>query len=177
MASQGELLDTNHGVDADPQETREWQEALASVIEHEGPARAHFLIQQMIAQAREEGIDMPYSATTEYLNTIPVDQQPPYPGDPDIEIRIRNYIRWNAMAMVVRANRNTNVGGHIASFAAQAALYDVGFNWFWRAQNETQRGDLIFFQGHSVPGVYARAFLMDLLTEDHFGAGQSSTKR
>ena len=128
MASQGELLDTNHGVDADPQETREWQEALASVIEHEGPARAHFLIQQMIAQAREEGIDMPYSATTEYLNTIPVDQQPPYPGDPDIEIRIRNYIRWNTMAMVVRANRNTNVGGHIASFAAQAALYDVGFN-------------------------------------------------
>ena len=166
MASQGELIDTNHGVDADPQETREWQEALASVIEHEGAERAHFLIQQMIAQAREEGINIPYSATTEYLNTIPADQQPPYPGDPDIEIRIRNYIRWNAMAMVVRANRNTNVGGHIASFASQAALYDVGFNWFWRAQNETQRGDLIFFQGHSIPGVYARAFLMDLLTED-----------
>ena len=166
MASQGELIDTKHGVDADPQETREWQEALASVIEHEGAERAHFLIQQMIAQAREEGINIPYSATTEYLNTIPADQQPPYPGDPDIEIRIRNYIRWNAMAMVVRANRNTNVGGHIASFASQAALYDVGFNWFWRAQNETQRGDLIFFQGHSIPGVYARAFLMDLLTED-----------
>lgn len=166
MASQGELIDTNHGVDADPQETREWQEALASVIKHEGAERAHFLIQQMIAQAREEGINIPYSATTEYLNTIPADQQPPYPGDPDIEIRIRNYIRWNAMAMVVRANRNTNVGGHIASFASQAALYDVGFNWFWRAQNETQRGDLIFFQGHSIPGVYARAFLMDLLTED-----------
>ena len=166
MASQGELIDTNHGVDADPQETREWQDALASVIEHEGAERAHFLIQQMIAQAREEGINIPYSATTEYLNTIPADQQPPYPGDPDIEIRIRNYIRWNAMAMVVRANRNTNVGGHIASFASQAALYDVGFNWFWRAQNETQRGDLIFFQGHSIPGVYARAFLMDLLTED-----------
>ena len=166
MASQGEPLDTNHGVDADPQETREWQDALASVIEHEGAERAHFLIQQMIAQAREEGINIPYSATTEYLNTIPADQQPPYPGDPDIEIRIRNYIRWNAMAMVVRANRNTNVGGHIASFASQAALYDVGFNWFWRAQNETQRGDLIFFQGHSIPGVYARAFLMDLLTED-----------
>ena len=166
MASQGEPLDTNHGVDADPQETREWQEALASVIEREGAERAHFLIQQMIAQAREEGINIPYSATTAYINTIPADRQPPYPGDPDIEIRIRNYIRWNAMAMVVRANRNTNVGGHIASFASQAALYDVGFNWFWRAQNETQRGDLIFFQGHSIPGVYARAFLMDLLTED-----------
>ncbi len=166
MASQGEPLNTNHGVDADPQETREWQEALASVIEREGAERAHFLIQQMIAQAREEGINIPYSATTAYINTIPADRQPPYPGDPDIEIRIRNYIRWNAMAMVVRANRNTNVGGHIASFASQAALYDVGFNWFWRAQNETQRGDLIFFQGHSIPGVYARAFLMDLLTED-----------
>ena len=166
MASQGEPLDTNHGVDADPQETREWQEALASVIEREGAERAHFLIQQMIAQAREEGINIPYSATTAYINTIPADRQPPYPGDPDIEIRIRNYIRWNAMAMVVRANRNTNVGGHIASFASQAALYDVGFNWFWRAQNETQRGDLIFFQGHSIPGVYSPAFLMDLQTED-----------
>ena len=182
MASQTDTFDANRGVDADPQETQEWQEALTSVIEHEGAERAHFLIERMIAQAREEGIDIPYSATTEYLNTIPADQQPMYPGDPDIEIRIRNYIRWNAMAMVVRANRDTNVGGHIASFASQAALYDVGFNWFWRAQNAKQRGDLVFFQGHSVPGIYARAFLMDVLTEDqlnHFrqevdGKGLSS---
>ena len=152
--------------DTDPQETREWQEALSGVIEHEGTDRAHFLIEQMIAQAREEGIDIPYSATTEYINTIPVDRQPNYPGDADIEIRIRNYIRWNAMAMVVRANKHTNVGGHIASFASQAALYDVGFNWFWRAQNENHGGDLIFFQGHSIPGVYARAFLMGLLSEE-----------
>lgn len=152
--------------DTDPQETREWQEALTGVIEKEGAERAHFLIEGMIAQAREEGIDIPYSATTEYINTIPVDQQAKYPGDADIEIRIRNYIRWNAMAMVVRANRNTNVGGHIASFASSAALYDVGFNWFWHAQTEQHLGDLIFFQGHSIPGVYARAYLMGRLSEE-----------
>ena len=139
--------------DSDPQETREWQEALTGVIGQEGPDRAHFLIEQMIAQAREEGIDIPYSATTEYINTIPADRQPKYPGDADIEIRIRNYIRWNAMAMVVRANRDTNVGGHIASFASSAALYDVGFNWFWRGQDDASGGDLVFFQGHSIPGV------------------------
>ncbi len=152
--------------DSDPQETREWLDALSGVIGHEGTDRAHFLIEQMIAQARAEGIDIPYSATTEYVNTIPVDRQPKYPGDATIEIRIRNYIRWNAMAMVVRANRNTNVGGHIASFASSAALYDVGFNWFWRAQSENHGGDLVFFQGHSIPGVYARAHLLGRLTDE-----------
>ena len=152
--------------DSDPQETREWQEALTGVIGQEGTGRAHFLIEQLIAQAREQGIDIPYSATTEYINTIPVDRQPMYPGDATIEIRIRNFIRWNAMAMVVRANRDTNVGGHIASFASSAALYDVGFNWFWRAQNEEHGGDLIFFQGHSIPGVYARAHLLGRLTDE-----------
>ena len=116
--------------DPDPQETREWQDALTGVIANEGTERAHFLIEQMIAKAREAGIDIPYSATTEYVNTIPTDQQPQYPGDATIEIRIRNYVRWNAMAMVVRANRDSNVGGHIAAFASSAALYDVGFNWF-----------------------------------------------
>ena len=138
--------------DSDPQETRVWQEALTGVIGQEGTDRAHFLIQQLIAQAREEGVDIPYSATTEYVNTIPVDRQPRYPGDPDIEIRIRNYLRWNAMAMVVRANRDTNVGGHIASYASSAALYDVGFNWFWRGQNEQPGGDLVFCPRHSIPG-------------------------
>jgi pyruvate dehydrogenase complex dehydrogenase (E1) component len=111
--------------DADPQETKEWQDALDSVIDREGARRAHYLIERMIEQARGEGIDIPYSATTEYINTIPTDQQPKYPGNPDLEIRIHNYIRWNAMAMVVRANKDTNVGGHIASFASAAALYDV----------------------------------------------------
>ncbi|WP_263770581.1 pyruvate dehydrogenase (acetyl-transferring), homodimeric type [Propionivibrio soli] len=153
-------------VDGDPQETQEWSEALSGVIEKEGTNRAHFLIEQLIAHAREEGINIPYSATTEYVNTIPADQQPKYPGDTTIEIRIRNFIRWNAMAMVVRANRNTNVGGHIASFASSAALYDVGFNWFWRAQTDDFAGDLVFFQGHSVPGVYARAHLMGRLNDE-----------
>jgi pyruvate dehydrogenase E1 component len=132
----------------------------------EGAERAHFLIECLIAQARQEGIDIPYSAATEYVNTIPVDQQPKYPGNADLEIRIHNYIRWNAMAMVVRANRDSNVGGHIASFASAAALYDVGFSWFWHAPSEQHGGDLIFFQGHSVPGVYARAHLLGRLTDE-----------
>ena len=139
--------------DADPQETQEWQDALSGVIEREGAERAHFLIEGLIAQAREAGVDIPYSATTEYVNTIPVELQPKYPGNADLEIRIHNYIRWNAMAMVVRANKNSNVGGHIASFASAAALYDVGFSWFWHAPSEQHGGDLIYFQGHSVPGV------------------------
>src|SRR5664279_2531424 len=160
MAVIPENVPTSAPDDADPQETREWREALAGVIEKEGIDRAHFLIEQMITQAREEGIDIPYSATTEYVNTIPADRQPKYPGNATIEIRIRNYLRWNAMVMVVRANRDTNVGGHIASFASSAALYDVGFNWFWRAQTDQYAGDLVFFQGHSIPGVYARAYLM-----------------
>ena len=166
MAARPENADMPVDQDNDPQETQEWQDALTGVIEHEGTGRAHYLIQQMIAHAREEGIDIPYSATTEYINTIPADRQPKYPGDADIEIRIRNYIRWNAMAMVVRANRDTNVGGHIASFASSAALYDVGFNWFWRAQTENHGGDLVFFQGHSIPGIYSRAYLMDRLSEE-----------
>ena len=111
MAARPENAEMPVDQDTDPQETQEWQDALTGVIEHEGTDRAHFLIEQMIAQAREEGIDIPYSATTEYINTIPADRQPKYPGDADIEIRIRNYIRWNAMAMVVRANRDSNVGG------------------------------------------------------------------
>ena len=152
--------------DADPQETQEWQDALSGVIDREGAERAHYLIDGLISQARQAGIDIPYSATTEYVNTIPVDQQPKYPGNADLEIKIHNYIRWNAMAMVVRANRDSNVGGHIASFASAAALYDVGFSWFWHAPSEQHGGDLIFFQGHSVPGVYARAHLLGRLTDE-----------
>jgi len=151
--------------DADPQETREWIEALDGVLTNEGADRAHFLIEKLISQAREDGIDIPYSANTEYINTIPVDQQPKYPGNPDLEIKIHSYIRWNAMAMVVRANKDTNVGGHIASFASAAALYDVGFSHFWKSIDHETGGDLIFFQGHSVPGVYSRAFMLGRLTE------------
>ena len=157
--------------DTDAQETREWLDALAAVVEHEGRERAHYLIESLIALAREEGVNLPYSANTEYINTIPAEQQPPYPGDPDMEIKLHSYIRWNAMAMVVRANKHTNVGGHIASFASAAALYDVGFSHFWHAPSADHDGDMIYFQGHSVPGIYARAFMLGRLTEeqlDHF---------
>ncbi|HRO37746.1 pyruvate dehydrogenase (acetyl-transferring), homodimeric type [Thauera sp.] len=152
--------------DIDIRETAEWIEALEGVVANEGPARAHYLIETLIATARQEGVNIPYSATTEYINTIPAEQQPPYPGDPDMEIKLHSYIRWNAMAMVVRANKNTNVGGHIASFASAAALYDVGFSHFWHAPSEQHDGDMIYFQGHSVPGVYARAFMLGRLTEE-----------
>ena len=157
--------------DPDPQETREWQDALTGVITNEGDERAHFLIETLIGQARGQGVDIPYSANTEYVNTIPAAQQPKYPGNPDKGIKIHSYIRWNAMAMVVRANKHTNVGGHIASFASAATLYDVGFSHFWHAPSAEHDGDLIFFQGHSVPGVYARAFMLGRFTEeqlDHF---------
>ncbi|MDX9707505.1 MAG: pyruvate dehydrogenase (acetyl-transferring), homodimeric type, partial [Azospira sp.] len=152
--------------DLDPQETQEWRDALDGVIVSEGAERAHFLIEDLIGQARERGIDIPYSANTEYINTIPVDQQPTYPGNADIEIKIHNYVRWNAMAMVVRANKHTNVGGHIASFASAAVLYDVGLTHFWHAPSEKHDGDLIFFQGHSVPGIYARAFMLGRLSQE-----------
>ena len=157
--------------DLDPQETKEWMDAVDGVIAQEGADRAHYLIEKVIGQARGAGVDLPYSANTEYINTIPADQQPKYPGNPDMEIKIHSYIRWNAMAMVVRANKDTNVGGHIASFASAAALYDVGYSHFWRSINDPSGGDLIFFQGHSIPGVYSRAFMLGRLTEeqmDHF---------
>ena len=152
--------------DIDAQETKEWLDALEGVVAQEGTDRAHFLIEKLIEAGREEGIDIPYSANTQYINTIPADQQPKYPGDPDMEIKLHSYIRWNAMAMVVRANKHTNVGGHIASFASAAALYDVGFSHFWKSIDHETGGDLIFFQGHSVPGVYSRAYMLGRLTDE-----------
>ncbi|MDP1654386.1 MAG: pyruvate dehydrogenase (acetyl-transferring), homodimeric type, partial [Rhodocyclaceae bacterium] len=153
--------------DSDPQETREWLDALEAVIEQIGPERAHFLIEKLIALGQRAGISIPYSANTEYVNTIPVDRQPLAPGDYAIENRIRSYVRWNALAMVLRANQgNSNLGGHIASFASAATLYDVGFQHFWHAPSERHGGDLVLVQGHSAPGVYARAFLLGRLTEE-----------
>ena len=152
--------------DVDPQETQEWLEALDAVLKVEGVERAHFLLERLIERARRAGANLPYKATTAYMNTIPTGLEERSPGDHELEDRIRAYVRWNAMAMVVRANRDTNVGGHIASFASAATLYDVGFNHFWRGPNENFRGDIVFFQGHSAPGVYARAYLLGLLTED-----------
>jgi pyruvate dehydrogenase E1 component len=152
--------------DADPQETREWLEALEAVIDQEGPERAHYLIEKLIELGHRAGINIPYAANTDYINTIPADQQPLAPGDYIIENRIRAYIRWNALAMVLRANRgDSNLGGHIASFASAATLYDVGFLHFWHAPSDKHGGDLIFFQGHSAPGIYARAFLLGRFDE------------
>ncbi len=151
--------------DADPEETREWLDALEAVIEKVGPERAHYLIEQLIQMGHRTGINIPYSATTEYINTIPADQQPKAPGNYEIEHRIRSYVRWNAIAMVLRANKDdSGLGGHIASFASAATLFDVGFNHFWRS-NAEGNGDMVYIQGHSAPGVYARAFMLGGLTE------------
>jgi pyruvate dehydrogenase E1 component len=153
--------------DSDPQETREWLDALEAVIEEVGPERAHYLIEKLIELGHRAGINIPYSANTDYINTIPVDRQPLAPGDYALENKIRAYVRWNALAMVLRANKgDSNLGGHIASFASAATLYDVGFMHFWHAPSEQHGGDLVFVQGHSAPGIYARAFLLGRLSED-----------
>ncbi|MCU7810493.1 MAG: pyruvate dehydrogenase (acetyl-transferring), homodimeric type [Candidatus Thiodiazotropha sp. (ex Notomyrtea botanica)] len=153
--------------DIDPQETLEWLEALEAVLENEGVDRAHYLIEQMVDKARRSGAYLPFSANTAYVNTIPVTQQKRFPGDRAMERRIRSFIRWNAMAMVVQANRiSTELGGHISSFASSATLFDVGFNHFFHAPTKERDGDLIFFQGHSAPGIYARAYLEGRLSED-----------
>jgi pyruvate dehydrogenase E1 component len=157
-------MDAN--TDHDPQETREWLDALDSVLATEGPDRAQFLIEALIDKARRSGAYLPFSANTAYINTIPVDKQVRLPGDFAIEQRIRHFVRWNAMALVVRANKETNVGGHIASFASAAMLYDIGFNHFWRSPSHETGGDLVFFQGHSATGVYARAFMLGRLTAE-----------
>ena len=152
--------------DVDPEETQEWLDALSSVIDREGHNRAHFLIEKLIDSARRSGAHIPHRPTTAYVNTILTAHEERSDGDHGLEWRIRSLIRWNALAMVVRANqKTTELGGHIASFASSATLYDVGFNHFWHAPNENHGGDLIFFQGHSAPGIYARAFLEGRLTE------------
>ena len=153
--------------DSDIRETQEWIESLNSVIETEGTERAHFLIEMMIDQARRSGSNLPYKATTAYVNTIPSHLQQKHPGNPDMERRIRALIRWNAVMTVLRANtKSPGVGGHIASFQSAATLYDVGFNHFFRGANKDFGGDLVYFQGHSSPGIYARAFLEGRINED-----------
>jgi pyruvate dehydrogenase E1 component len=153
--------------DTDIQETQEWIDSLNSVIESDGAERAHYLIEMMIDQARRSGSNLPYNATTSYVNTIPTHLQQKHPGDPDMERRIRAIIRWNAVMTVLRANeKSAGIGGHIASFQSSATLYDVGFNHFFRAPNENFDGDLVFFQGHSSPGIYARAFLEGRMSEE-----------
>jgi pyruvate dehydrogenase E1 component len=153
--------------DLDPEETAEWLDSLEAVIDAEGVDRAHFLLKNLIDKAREKGAYLPYNANTPYVNTIPTDRQPRYPGDREIERRISSIVRWNAVAMVVRANKESSeLGGHIATFQSAATLYDIGFNHFWRAPTENHSGDAIYIQGHSSPGIYARAFVEGRLTEE-----------
>ena len=153
--------------DSDQQETQEWLDALEAVIEREGPERAHFLLEQLIDKSRRSGASLPYKADTEYVNTIPPHLETPNPGNHEYEQRIRAMIRWNATAMVLRANRDdSGLGGHIASFASAATIYDVGFNHFFHAPTPDHGGDLILFQGHCAPGVYARSYLEGRLTEE-----------
>ena len=153
--------------DSDPVETREWREALGSVLAFEGAERAQFLLEELSAEALRQGTPLPYSANTPYLNTIRPDQEARHPGDRAIEQRIRALIRWNALATVLRANKDSSeLGGHIASFQSAATLYDVGFMHFWHGATAQHGGDLVYFQGHSAPGFYARAFLEGRLTEE-----------
>ncbi len=152
--------------DYDPQETQEWLESLEAVIESHGNERAHFLIEKLVDFARRSGANLPYSANTSYVNTIPVEQQQRIPGNQELEKRLRSYIRWNAMAMVAKANlKPGSVGGHIASFASSATLYDVGFNHFFKGEKYGNGADLVFIQGHVSPGIYARAFLEGRISE------------
>jgi pyruvate dehydrogenase E1 component len=160
--------------DLDPQETREWLEGLESVLRADGTERARFLLHALQDHARRhawrQGAPLPFEATTPYINTLPLDQEPPLPGDPQIEERLLSYIRWNAMATVVRTNKDfEGLGGHIATFASSANLYEMGFNHFWRGQSEQHGGDLIYIQGHSSPGIYGRAFLEGRLDEETMG--------
>ena len=157
--------------DVDVQETREWLDALTAVIEAEGPDRAHYLLEQLLEEARQHSVDMPFSANTGYVNTIEPDHEERSPGNLELEGRLRAYMRWNAMAMVVKANRldpadGGDLGGHISSFASVAHMFATGFNHFWHAENKDHGGDLLYIQGHSAPGIYARAFLEGRLSEE-----------
>ncbi len=157
----------NSTPDLDPIETQEWLDSLASVLKNEGPERAHFILENLVKYTRRRGVHLPFDATTAYLNTIPVGQEAKSPGNHELEHHIRSAIRWNAAAIVIRAGKkDLELGGHISSFASAATLYDVGFNHFWRAKGEGEEGDMVFIQGHSAPGIYARAFIEGRLSED-----------
>ena len=154
--------------DIDPDETREWIESFDAAVDSDGRQRARFLILKLLERARERQVGVPALRSTDYINTIPPEREPWFPGDVDIEQRIRAYIRWNAAIMVSRANKTVGVGGHIATYASAASLYEVGFNHFFRGKDHaTGMGDHVYFQGHAAPGIYARAFLEGRLTEQH----------
>ncbi|MBF0584520.1 MAG: pyruvate dehydrogenase (acetyl-transferring), homodimeric type, partial [Magnetococcales bacterium] len=153
-------------MDATELETREWRESLDYVFHHGGADRVVSLLRMLQAHAKTLGVEIPFSANTPFLNTIPLDKQPPFPGNRDLERRIKSLVRWNAMSMVVRANKEEHgIGGHIATYASAATLYEVGFNHFFRGPDDPCGGDFVFFQGHAAPGIYARAYLEGRLGE------------
>ena len=157
-----------HGNDPDPDELRDWLAAIEDVTDREGNERAAQLLGAVITEARLEGVPVPVSDATPYVNTIPFDEQEPIPGDPEVERRLRSAMRWNAAAMVLQANKESSeLGGHIASYQSAATLYEVGFNHFWHAPTEDHGGDLLYIQGHSSPGIYARAYLEGRLDDEH----------
>jgi pyruvate dehydrogenase E1 component len=165
-SGQPERVDGVSAVDSDPTETREWLDSLRYVINSRGGDRAAYLLQAIEQEAYRLGVQIPFSATTPYINTIPADRQPPFPGNREIERRIKSIIRWNAMAMVVRANReDKSIGGHISTFASSATLVEVAMNHFIRGRGDDNSGDQVYFQGHASPGIYSRAFLEGRLTE------------
>ncbi|MYM97369.1 pyruvate dehydrogenase (acetyl-transferring), homodimeric type [Duganella vulcania] len=165
MSAQLDQVTAN--TDPDSQETKEWLDALAAVLEQEGPERAHYLMERLIDLARQSGSDIPFSANTAYVNTIPAHLETHCPGNLEYEEKLRSWMRWNAMAMVVKANRvDGDLGGHLSSFASLANMLGIGFNHFWKAPSENHGGDLLYIQGHSSPGVYARAFLEGRLSEE-----------
>jgi pyruvate dehydrogenase E1 component len=158
--------------DLDSFETQEWMDSLDEVLERAGKPRAQYLLYKLLKRARQLQLGLPPTTQTRYINTISPEQEPPFPGDEQMERRIRRLIRWNAVAMVNRANeRFPGLGGHLSTYASSASLYEVGFNHFFRGKDAPGGGDFVFFQGHGAPGVYARAFLEGRLEErdlDHF---------
>src|SRR5205085_10972859 len=153
--------------DVDPEETQEWLDSLSAVVDAQGTTRARFLMSKLLERARELQVGHPATVSTPYVNTIPPEQEPWFPGDEHIERRIRAYIRWNAAIMVHRAQRpGIAVGGHISSYASSASLYEVGLNWFFRGKDHPGGGDQVYLQGHASPGIYARAFLEGRLSAE-----------
>jgi len=162
--------------DPDPAETREWLDALEEVFNQEGPEKALYLIRQLADKATQEGVPVPSALTTPYSNSIPADKSAKMPGNTLVARNVAAYVRWNAMAMVHKANKkNEGIGGHIASFASSAILYEVGFDYFFKGPQAENGSDLVFFQGHSSPGIYSRAFVEGRLTEDHLNNFREET--
>src|SRR2546423_6228428 len=169
--AQAEVAKQNSPIpnDIDPAETAEWLESLDYVLERKGPERVQQLLAALEQAAHRNGVELPFTAMTPYINTIPREKEPRYPGKRELERRIKSFIRWNAMAMVTRANRDfAGIGGHISTYASSATLYEVGFNHFFRGRGESgYEGDLVYFQGHASPGMYSRAFLEGRLGEEN----------